>query len=229
MSPGKARMETETHGPPPRGQVAAKPANAGVPPGFLSNKPVRVVGPVRTVPAGKGCLPERGPGHRRATGPAGPTAIAGLAAACLWALLAALPGTAAAKESAARWRLGPSVGLPQLVGLTAERRVASPLCLQMHAGSVFIVNSAGARALLMPPGWRCQPYAFGGGGFLYEAPTDTGEAEGWTGYGWWGGGLRLRLGRLTPFAEVGRLEGMYVAKGFDHSRGAVGAGVLWAF
>ncbi len=127
------------------------------------------------------------------------------------------------------WRLGLGLGSPQTLAVTAERELAPGNCLQAHAGSVVLFSSVGARVLVMPPRWRVQPYAFAGGGFLHAMGTDTGEARGLTGFGWWGLGLRTRPGRLVPFVELGRLWGLSEAKGYDPTTEAVAVGLLWAF
>lgn len=151
---------------------------------------------------------------------------AGLAALAI----AARPAPARPADVPVRpWRLGLSLGSPQTLALTAERELVPGNCLQVHAGSVVLFSSVGARVLVMPPRWRVQPYAFAGGGFLHAMGTDTGEAAGLTDYGWWGVGLRTRPGRLVPFVELGALWGLSESKGYDPTTEAAAVGLLWAF
>jgi len=143
-------------------------------------------------------------------------------------LLVAATALPCAAEEPGPDRLGLSAGVPHTLSLTYERSVVGPLRLQGSVGSIVIFSSACARALVAGSG-RLQPYAFAGGGVLYKIPTDTGTSDGWTGYAWWGPGLRLRFGRLYVWTEWSFLTGLNTSNGYDSNANGPAAGVLWAF
>ena len=143
-----------------------------------------------------------------------------------------LSGSVRAQDSPAnpwRSRIGVTVGSPQTLAITYEYAVASPLQLQVNAGSVIIYSSVNGRVLVVPDTWRVQPYAFVGGGALYSSNFEQTDGDGWTGFTWFGGGLRLRIDRFLLFGELGSIDNLNESKDFESHYTTAAVGILVAF
>jgi len=143
-----------------------------------------------------------------------------------------LTGTVQAKGSPAdpwRSRIGITVGSPQTLAITYEYAVASPLQLQVNAGTVIFYSSVNGRVLVVPDTWRLQPYAFVGGGALHSANFEQMDGDGWTGFTWFGGGLRLRIDRFLLFGELGSIDNLNESKDFESHYSTIAVGILVAF
>ena len=154
-------------------------------------------------------------------------AISGIAVSLLL-----LSGAVRAQDSPAnRWRsrIGVTVGSPQTLAITYEYAVASPLQLQANVGTVILYSSLNGRVLIVPDTWRVQPYAFVGGGALYSANFEQTDGDGWTGFTWFGGGLRLRIDRFLLFGELGSIDNLNESKDFESHYSTVAVGILVAF
>jgi len=141
----------------------------------------------------------------------------------------AMSSQSSAAYIAPRSRLGLSVGSPQTIALTYEYAIASPLQLQVNAGTAALYSAASGRLLVVPDTWRFQPYAFVGGGALYSVNFEDMDGDGWTGFTWFGGGLRLRLGPLLFFGELGKIANLNESKDYDSSYGSAAVGILVQF
>ena len=128
-----------------------------------------------------------------------------------------------------RSRIGVTVGSPQTLAITYEYAVASPLQLQVNAGSVIIYSSVSGRVLVVPDTWRLQPYAFVGGGALHSTNYEQTDGDGWTGFTWFGGGLRLRIDRFLFFGELGSIDNLNESKDFESHYTTAAVGILVAF
>ena len=128
-----------------------------------------------------------------------------------------------------RSRIGVTVGSPQTLAITYEYAVASPLQLQVNAGTVIVYSSVSGRVLVVPDTWRLQPYAFAGGGLLHSANFEQTDGDGWTGFTWFGGGLRLRIDRFLLFGELGSIDNLNESKEFESHYSTIAVGILVAF
>jgi hypothetical protein len=147
-------------------------------------------------------------------------------------ILFLLSGAVRAQGSPAnpwRSRIGVTVGSPQTIAITYEYAVASPLQLQVNAGTVIVYSSVSGRVLVVPDTWRLQPYAFVGGGLLHSANFEQMDGDGWTGFTWFGGGLRLRIDRFLLFGELGSIDNLNESKEFESHYSTVAIGILVAF
>jgi len=124
-------------------------------------------------------------------------------AACLSP--AALPGDAAA--AASKNAIGVCAGVPQTLALTYERSLSPNLAVRIHAGSVVIWSSAGARLQWGTTGDGIKPYLFAGVAALHARAEDYGDPEGTTTYLWLGPGASFNADRWSFFAEVSALLG----------------------
>jgi hypothetical protein len=123
-----------------------------------------------------------------------------------------------------RYAVGVSAGIPQTLAVTGERVLVPPLRIQANVGTVIAATSANARLLAVAEPWTVQPYMFLGGGGGYIMPLD-GE-HGFTGYTWWGFGLRLRMGRGRLFLEAGQIAGLNRDNGYERAYPAYATGML---
>ncbi len=132
-------------------------------------------------------------------------------------------------EDPPRHRLGLTLGNPQMLGISYEYALSSPLQVQANVGTVLFYSAAGGRVLIVPDRWVLQPYAFLGGGVIYGAPDTEFDGEGWTGFTWAGAGLRLRIHNIILFGELGGISNLDVSKGFDSRYDAAAVGFLVQF
>ena len=70
---------------------------------------------------------------------------------------------------------GLTFGIPHGLALTLELPRGYPLIAQVHAGTAIFFSSIGAKAIVYPPWWRIQPFAFIGG----AGAQSGGGAGGW--------------------------------------------------
>ena len=143
-----------------------------------------------------------------------------------------LAGVVRAQGSSAdpwRSRIGVTVGSPQTLAITYEYAEASPLQLQVNAGTVLVYSSVSGRVLVVPDTWRLQPYAFVGGGALHSANFEQMDGDGWTGFTWFGGGLRLRIDRILLFGELGSIDNLNESKDFESHYSTIAVGILVTF
>ena len=114
----------------------------------------------------------------------------------LQVVLVLLAGTAGAEEVAASGGtyLGGYLGIPQLVGIGLETELGPHLHLGLHAGSVFVINSFGARLIGCTTGEGLGFRYFGGivlSHVWYGQDPDS--PRNLTPHGWAGIGLGLDL------------------------------------
>jgi len=128
-------------------------------------------------------------------------------------------------EAGDGWTWGVAAGSPQVLAVTLEQRVDSPVRVQGHAGTILLMSSVGLRALLLSSREGIAPYAFLGAGILHIAEGDGGGAIGSTGHGWGGVGARFPTGPLTWFGELGVLWGLNTDKGYESALPALALGV----
>jgi hypothetical protein len=116
-------------------------------------------------------------------------------------------GQARAAERAARNSFGIAVGIPQTVAIEYGRALSSRAEFCVHAGSVALLSSAGARLRWgrIEPGIR--PYAFLGGAVIHAEPDKPGDPDGATSYVWLGPGFAWRTPSWRVFGEVSALLG----------------------
>ena len=104
---------------------------------------------------------------------------------------------------------GVTVGVPQTLGLTVEANRNSPFRFQASIGTVIMYSSVTTRLILIQQNHRFLPYGFVGVGVFHKMSTDTDPGDETQGFGWAGGGLRLRVAPVSLFAELGFLGGSY--------------------
>lgn len=147
---------------------------------------------------------------------------------CAVALL--LIGAAAPAQSLTRdprrSRLGLTAGSPQTLAITYEYALVGALQLQANVGSVIFYSSVSGRVLALPDQWRVQPYLFLGGGALYSINYEQMDGDGWTGFTWFGAGIRLRLGRFRLFGELGSIDNLNESKDYETHYSTAAVGIL---
>ncbi len=102
---------------------------------------------------------------------------------------------------------GVTLGVPQALGLTMEANRNSPFRFQASIGTVIMYSSVTTRLILIQQNQHFLPYAFAGVGVFHERSTDTDPGDETQGFGWLGGGMRLRIAPVSLFAELGFLAG----------------------
>ena len=106
-----------------------------------------------------------------------------------------------------RWRhaAGVSAGMPQVIAFTWEFGPKAPYRLQANVGGVLVLNSMSVRGILIPRINKFSPYAFAGGGIIFGTNEDD-DWDGFSPFGWFGGGLRVPIQRASVFAEIAGIE-----------------------
>lgn len=132
-----------------------------------------------------------------------------------------------AGETRSAWAWGAAVGSPQLLAATLEKSTGPAMRVQGHVGTVLLLSSAGVRALLLSSRRGIAPYAYAGVGILHTAEGEGGGPLGSTGYGWGGVGVRVPMGGLTGFGEVGVLGGMATSRGYEPGLPGAAVGVVF--
>lgn len=122
---------------------------------------------------------------------------------------------------------GLAVGAPQILAITLEGDMGSRFRIQGNAGTLLLLSSAGIRALLVSRGRGTKPYAYAGGGILNIAEGEGGGAQGTTGFGWFGVGIRFPLGSWQAFAELGALGGLNQSLGYEPWLPSIAIGVAF--
>ena len=125
------------------------------------------------------------------------------------------------------WTWGVAVGMPQLVALTLEKNMDAGFRIQGHASTLLLLSSAGIRAMMMSPGPGAKPYAYVGGGVFHIAEGEGGGAQGTTGYGCGGVGVRFIGRRWQVYGEVGAMGGLDRSDGYEAWQPSVAVGVAF--
>ena len=145
-------------------------------------------------------------------------------------IMIAAPATAAQDSTltstSPKWRhaAGISAGMPQVIAFTWEFEPKAAYRLQANVGGVLLLNSVSVRGLLIPRVNKFSPYAFLGTRIIFG----TNEEDDWDGFsffGWFGGGLRVPIKQTSVFAEIAGIE---TTDDFDISPN-VAAGILWNY
>lgn len=124
---------------------------------------------------------------------------------------------------------GLTAGIPYGLALTLELPRGYPLIAQVHAGTAIFFSSIGAKAIVYPPRWRVQPFAFIGGTFAHVFGVDLGYPSGTDSYLWRGVGVRYSGNRLLVFIEISYLTGGDPDRAFGEKQTGFAGGLLMSF
>ncbi len=163
-----------------------------------------------------------------------------LAAALAFSLLAGpcsvlcAAGGPSANSPEPRNSLGIGIGLPQTVALTYERQLEPGFALRLHAGTFFLISSAGGRLQWERGKHRYRPFFFAGGAIIHVVGEYSLDPDGAAGYLWLGSGLNVKLRRWTFYGEGSILYGGDQNHGLGENwvfpfNPAMAAGIMFGF
>jgi len=114
--------------------------------------------------------------------------------------------------------LGASIGMPTFLGAVLETKVGNNTWLGFHAGTMLLINSAGARFIFgsTDPGWRFR-YFLGAVIISKWYSEYADEADGTAGHGWCGINMTLNEGSWRFVLETGLLVGGDPGKGMGYT------------